>query len=107
MFLAMGGRPAEGGDNQGFFFVLMIIMMVFFYMLMIRPQQRKEKERRAMVERIKSGDRILFAGGLLGLVSNVKDNILVVKVADNVKIEVARNSVTQVLDKGEKPGNGQ
>jgi preprotein translocase subunit YajC len=104
-FLAMGQTGQTGQQqNPGYFFGVMIIMMIFFYLLMIRPQQRKEKARRAMIEQIKSGDRILFAGGLLGLVSNIKDKTLVVKIADNVKIEIARSAVNQVLDKGERAG---
>ncbi len=98
------GQTGSQQQNPGYFFGVMIIMMIFFYLLMIRPQQRKEKERRAMIEQIKTGDRILFAGGLLGLVANIKDKTLVVKIADNVKIEIARSAVNQVLDKGERVG---
>jgi preprotein translocase subunit YajC len=82
----------------------MVIIFALFYFMMIRPQTKREKERRKMIDAIKSGDRILFAGGILGTVGNIKDQILTVKIADNVKIEVARSSVVRVLDKDEQPG---
>ena len=81
----------------------MVIIFALFYFLLIRPQMRKEKDRKKLVEAVKSGDRIVFAGGLLGTVANVKEQTLMVKVADNVKFEVVKSSVVQVLDKGEEP----
>lgn len=101
--LAMAASPGEGGQSQqspAFMFVWIILMLGVFYFLMIRPQQRKEKERRALIDNIKSGDRIVFSGGILGLVTNVKDKTFTVKIADNVKIEISRGSVSQVLEKG-------
>jgi preprotein translocase subunit YajC len=105
LILAMGTPPGGGAQSPaGAFgmFVPMIIIFGIFYFMLIRPQQRKEKERRQMIDAVKSGDRIVFSGGILGTVTNVKDNVLVVKIADNVKIEVARGAVSQVLEKGDK-----
>ena len=102
--LAMAAQPAAEAQQQQspvYFWGVMIIMMVIFYMLMIRPQQRKEKERRKMIDNIKSGDKVVFSGGIIGIVSNLKENVFVIKIADKVKIEVGRNAVTQVLEKGD------
>ena len=98
VILAQGGQ----GNPLGGMMLPMIIIFAIMYFMMIRPQQRREKERRAMIEAIKTGDRIIFSGGILGTVTNVKDTVLVVKIADNVKIEVARAGVSKVLEKGEK-----
>jgi len=98
---------APGGDtpaNPLGMFMPMILIFGIFYFMLIRPQQRKEKERRQMISDVKSGDRVVFSGGILGTVTNVKDGVFVVKIADNVKIEVARGGVNRVLQKGEKPG---
>ena len=81
----------------------MVIIFGIFYFMLIRPQQRKEKERRKMIDEIKSGERVLFCGGMIGTVTNVKDGLFVVKIAENVKVEVARGAVTKVLEKDEKP----
>ncbi len=94
----------EGGETSPMFmFVWLGIMIAIFYVMLIRPQQRREKERRALIASVKTGSRIVFGGGLLGVVSNVKENTLTVKVADKVKIEITRGAVTQVLEKGEAP----
>ena len=101
--LAMMGGPGAP-DSQGplTMFAPMLIIFAIFYFMLIRPQQRKEKERRGMIDNVKSGDRVLFSGGIIGTVTNVKDQILVVKIADNVKVEVVRAAVSRVLDKDEK-----
>jgi len=91
-----GTAPAGGGGMLGMV-GYMVIFFALFYFLMIRPQMRREKERKKMIETIKTGDRILFCGGMLGTVANVKDQLLAVKIADNVKIEVARGAVLRVL----------
>ena len=98
---------AGAGGTGGFgMFLPMIAIFAIFYFMMIRPQQRKEKERRIMIDNVKSGDRVLFSGGIFGTVTNAKStHTLVIKIADNVKIEVARGGVSKVLDKGEKPGD--
>jgi len=82
--------------------VPMLLIFGIFYFMLIRPQQRREKERKAMIDNIKSGDRILFAGGLLGTVTNIKEATFIVKIADNVKIEIARGAVSRVLQKDDK-----
>ena len=97
--------PGGGQDAQSplFPFVIMGAMVLMFYFLLIRPQQKREKERRALMANIKSGDRIVFGGGLMGLVANVKEKTVMVKIADNVKVEVVRGAITQVLGPDEQP----
>jgi preprotein translocase subunit YajC len=96
---------ADGAPQQSpiFMFGWIAIMIAVFYFLMIRPQQKRAKERQKLLDAVKSGDRVVFSGGILGVVTNVKDKTLMIKVADNVKLEVSRAAVTQVLDKGETP----
>ncbi len=105
IFLAMAGGPANGQQPQSplFMIVWMGLMIAIFYVLLIRPQQRREKERRKLLEAVKPGDRVVFAGGFLGLVTGVKEKTFTIKIADNVRVEVARHAVTQVLPKGEAP----
>ena len=105
-FIAMAsGAAAPGAASPlGGMMLPMIVIFAIMYFMMIRPQQRKEKERRQMIDAIKTGDRVLFGGGIMGTVANVKEGTFLVKIADNVKIEVARGGVTKVLEKGEKPG---
>lgn len=106
-FLAMMGAPAGGegapAQSSAFMFVWLGLMVALFYFMLIRPQKRREKERQALLGAVKTGDRVLFGGGFLGVVANVKEKTLVVKIADGVKVEIVRGAVSQVLDKGEAP----
>ncbi len=112
MFLAMGGFPGGGGEGQGQQSPVMligwvVIMVALFYFMMIRPQQRKEKERKALINAVKSGDRVIFGGGLVGVVANVKEKLFIIKIADNTKVEVVKGSITQVLLKDEDIGSAK
>ena len=103
--MAMMSAPGDkaSGSGMGQMFLPMIVIFAIFYFMMIRPQQRKEKDRRALIDNLKSGERVMFSGGIIGTVVNVKEHTFIIKIADNVKIEVARGAVTKVLEKGEKP----
>ena len=99
--LAMAPPPGKGGQQPGLgsFLPMIIILVIIFYMLVFRPQQKKQKEQREMIASIKKGDRVVTAGGIHGIVAGVKENIVVVKVADNVKLEVSKNSISAVMKK--------
>lgn len=94
--MVMGQAGGQAGGMTQMFLPMIVIFGIFYFML-IRPQQRKEKERRKMIDELKSGTRVLFSGGIIGTVTNVKDKTFVVKIAENVKIEVARGAVSKVL----------
>lgn len=89
-----------GGGMQ--FFLVMGLLFVGMYFLMIAPQRKKQKEHARLVSNLKSGDEILTIGGIYGTVTNLKNDRVVVKVADNTKIEVNRNSIQSVLASSEK-----
>ncbi len=96
------GGSAGGGMNM---MIMMALVFGIMYFMMIRPQQRKEKDRKKLINELKTGTRVVFSGGIIGTVTNVKDNTFIVKIADGVKIEIARGAVTRTLEKGEKLGN--
>ena len=103
----MAPPPGAGADQPSplYFPMMMALLFAVMYFLMIRPQRQKEKERQATLQKIKTGDRVLFGGGLIGIVTNVKDKTLVVKVAEKVKVEALRSAVTQILTKDELPSD--
>ena len=76
-------------------------MFVLFYFILIRPQMKKQKQHEKMVSELKSGANVVVAGGIFGTIANVKDKSFIVKVADNVKIEIQKSSVAQVLNEAE------
>jgi preprotein translocase subunit YajC len=98
-----GQQGQQGAGSMLGMLLPMIIIFAIFYFMLIRPQQRKEKERQKMIDEVKSGERVMFCGGMIGTVTNVKDGVFVIKIADNVKVEVARGAIARVLGKDEKP----
>ena len=97
---AMASPGGEGGSP--FAMLLPIIgMLAIFYLLLIRPQQKRQKEQQSMIAALRKGDRILTTGGIYGTVVGIKENIIVLKVAENVKIEILKNSVASLIEKGE------
>lgn len=95
--------PAGGATGGlGGMMIPMLLIFGIFYFMLIRPQQRKEKERKNMIAGLKSGTKVMFSGGILGTIVNVKDSTFIIKIADGVKVEVARGAVSQVLEKGKK-----
>lgn len=85
--------------------IMMVILFAIMYFMMIRPQRRKEKERKEMIANLKSGSNVLLTSGILGQITNIKENTLTVKIADNTKIEVVRAAISQVMEKGETPAD--
>src|ERR1043166_4130316 len=75
------------------------ILGVMFYFLLIRPQQKQRKEQENLLKNVKTGDKVLLNSGIFGIVSNVKDKTLMVKIADNVKVEVVKTAVGSVVQK--------
>lgn len=99
-FAMAGAAGAENQQSPAFMFGWIALMIMIFYFILIRPQQRREKERRALLAAVKTGDRVLFGGGMIGVVANADEKTFTIKIADKVKVEVIRGAVSQVLDKG-------
>jgi preprotein translocase subunit YajC len=95
---AQTGSPAPGlGGGIGSFFVPLIFIFIIMYFVMIRPQKKRQEQQQKLVGSLKSGDRVVTSAGIHGLIANVKENTVLLKVADNVKIEIDKSAVTNVL----------
>jgi preprotein translocase subunit YajC len=91
---------AAGGDAQSGFaqLVPLILIMVIFWFLLIRPQQKRVKEHRNMIEAIKKGDKVVTSGGIIGTVTDIKDNLVKVEIADNVRVQVKRDTIAGLAE---------
>ena len=84
---------AESQQNGWTSMIMIVLIFVVFYFFMIRPQSKRQKEIRKFQESLESGSRVITSGGIYGKVKEVKDNVVIVEVADNVRIKVAKSMV--------------
>lgn len=101
MFGMLAQVAQGGGGSMGQMLIPMALVFGLFYVMAIRPQQRKEKERQRMISELRAGERVLFAGGFIGTIVEVKGETFMVELAPKVAVEIARGSVSQVLKDGE------
>ncbi len=89
--------PGGLGGGLGGFLVPMTLIFVMMYFVMIRPQKKRQTEQLRLINSLKTGDRVVTSAGIHGLISNVKDATVIVKVADNVKIEMEKSAISTVF----------
>ena len=87
---------AQSGVNPMHFIIQIGLIFFIFYFLLIRPQRKKQAEHKQLLSELKKNDAVVTAGGIHGTIVNVKDNTVVVRVDDNVKIEVQKDCISSV-----------
>jgi preprotein translocase subunit YajC len=78
-------------------FAPFIIIMGLFYFLMIAPQNKERKKKEEQLNAVQRGDRVLTRGGIYGTVADIKENILILKISENVKIEIEKTYYTPLF----------
>ena len=97
-------KAASPMGSLGSMVPMLLFMFFIIYFLMIRPEQKKQKERQKMMEALKKGDKVMTSGGMYGIVDHVKDATVVVKIAEDTKVEFAKSAIVGVAGpEGEKP----
>ncbi len=94
---AQSAAPTASPASGIGFFVPFIFIFIIMYFVMIRPQKKRQQQQQKLVASIKTGDRVVTNGGIHGLISNVKETTVIVKVADNVKVEMEKSAIATVL----------
>ena len=105
--LAIGDQAPEWAKGMNML-LMPVLLFVFLYFIMIRPQQKKQKETQKMLDSLRRGDKVVTTAGILGTVTNVKEKSVIVRIADNVKVEMLRSAiqtVTQRSGEDEQPAS--
>ena len=84
-------------------FAPIILMVLIFYFLLYRPQKKAQEERSKMLNGLKVGNRVITLGGIYGTIVNLTDEIVTLKIADRVEIEVARSAINGVAEDKNAP----
>ena len=89
--------PPDGADPGGGSLLAllppMIMMFLIFYFVLIRPQQKKQQEARKMVDELKEGVTVVTLSGIHGTIKKLKDDTVMLQVADNVRVKINRSSI--------------
>ena len=80
-------------------FLPLLVLFVIFYFMLIRPQQKKQKEHADLIAKLDKNDEVITVGGVHATVISVGDKTAILRIADNVKIEIEKTSITQVTKK--------
>jgi len=91
------GRPSSGLMQ----FLPFILLMVGFWFLLIQPQRKKQKEHQQMLTKLTTGDRVITAGGICGVITHVKKDRFQIKIDDNTRIDVLKGSIQSLDTAGE------
>ena len=97
---AMGAAPGADGSAQNPIgaFLPLILMFAIFYFLLIRPQQKKAKQHKEMLSALRKGDYVLTGGGIYGRIQEIDGDVLVIEIADGIKVKVNRSFVSNQTD---------
>lgn len=98
LLLAPQEAAPEGGSLL-FTFLPLILIFVVFYFFIIRPQRKREQQRKAMIEAVRKGDKIVTAGGIHGTVTQVDDASVLAQVDSNTKLRIDKNAIASVPGK--------
>jgi preprotein translocase subunit YajC len=95
---ALAWWQAGGGGISGLggFLIPLVLMFGIMYFLVLLPQQRQRKKTQEMLGAIKNGDKVMTTSGIYGTINGIDGDTIILKVADNVKIRIARAAIGQV-----------
>jgi preprotein translocase subunit YajC len=93
-----GAVPPPQGLFGGNFLFIMAAMFAIIYFFMIRPEQKKQKERQKMLSALKKGDKVLTIGGIVGVITLVKDSTYIVKSGEGAVFEVTKSAISSLLN---------
>jgi preprotein translocase subunit YajC len=87
---------AAGGGLVAF--LPLVLIMVIFYVLLILPAQKRQKKTAQMQQALKNGDKVLTSGGVYGTIAGLEETAVLVRVAEQVKLRVARSAIVEILE---------
>lgn len=94
---AQTSQQSQTGTSTIFMLFPYLVIFLIFYLLLIRPQIKQQKEHRKLLESLKKGDNVITQAGIVGTVVGFKSDFVEIKIAENVKIQVLKNSITKIL----------
>lgn len=94
---ADASTPVSSGPPAWTTLVYMLVIVGAFYFVLIRPQQQAKKQQDEKIKAARTGDKVITTSGIHGLITNVKDTTIIVKIADNVKVEIEKTHIDKIV----------
>ena len=91
-----GAQPGSGGILQGL--LPFLVMGIAFYFLIIAPGRKKQKDHQKMIDALEKGAKVKTICGLFGTITGIKDDCFVIRISENVKVEIAKDSISAKVD---------
>jgi preprotein translocase subunit YajC len=95
--------PGAGGPGPLMTMFPFIVILVIMYFMVFRPQQKKQKEHQEMLNKLKRNDEVMTSGGIYGKVTEIKDQVVIVEIAPNVRVRVNRPQISVVTSIEKSP----
>jgi len=103
--LLLAAAAAPSGASFFIQTIPLVLVFVIFWLLLIRPQQKRMKQHQAEIAAVKKGDRVVTGGGLIGKVTRVGDTEVEVELAQNIRVQALKSTLSQVVDPTARPAN--
>jgi preprotein translocase subunit YajC len=104
-FLPVAFQAGAASQSTWINMVPMVAIFVIFYFVLVVPMRKRQKAVQTLVENLKKGDRVVTTGGLYGEIAAIDTSVIVLKIADNVKVRVARSAIAGLEGDGNTGGN--
>lgn len=85
-------------------FLPIVLIMVIFYVLLIRPQQKRQRQLQDTIASLKIGDKVVTTGGVIGVITTIRDTSFLIRSADKSILEIARSSIAAIDEEGKQSG---
>lgn len=85
--------PTGEGQNPLTSLLPLVLIIVVFYLFMIRPQMKRQKDLKNYRESLQKGDKVVTTGGIYGKIADIKDQVVVIEIADNIRIKVDKSAI--------------
>lgn len=100
--------PAAGQSNPIAAFFPLIIFVVIFYFFILRPQRKRQKSHDNLVNSLQRGDKVITAGGFFGIIREVKDDSVIIEIAEGLVARVLKSSIsTRMNAESTKPAKAE
>ncbi|HET7113764.1 MAG TPA: preprotein translocase subunit YajC [Pyrinomonadaceae bacterium] len=94
----------QGGLGGLAQFLPIIFIIAIFYILLIRPQQKRQRQLQETIASLKTGDKVITTGGVIGVITTVRDTSFMIRTADKTILEIARTAIAATDEEGKQPG---